>query len=194
MGTSQSTVPPRRFPYKIAVLCDLRDADGRVLLLHRAKDPNKGLYSPIGGKLDTHTGESPAMCAQREIQEEAGIEVAIEDLHLGGMISEHGYEGETNWLLFWFRVTRPVDLEPFEMSEGRLEWHAERELDTLPLPDTDRRFIWPLVRAHECEATGTGGGFFAVHIDCTGGDGLACRIEQSSIGMKSLDSPPQPLR
>lgn len=186
MGTPQSTVPPRRFPYKIAVLCDLRDADGRVLLLHRAKDPNKGLYSPIGGKLDTHTGESPAMCAQREILEEAGIEVAIEDLHLGGMISEHGFGGETNWLLFWYRVTRVVDLEPFEMREGRLEWHKERELDTLPLPDTDRRFIWPLVRAHEMEATGAGGGFFAVHIDCTGEDGLVCRIEQSSIGMKSI--------
>ena len=45
--------PPmsRPLPYKIAVLCDLRDESGRVLLIRRAKPPNQGLYSMIGGKL-----------------------------------------------------------------------------------------------------------------------------------------------
>ncbi len=187
MASPKSTPDARSFPYKIAVLCDLRDRDGRILLLHRAKDPNKGLYSPIGGKLDTHTGESPAMCAQREILEEAGLEVRIEDLHLGGMISEHGFNGETNWLLFWYRVLPPVDLEPFEMREGRLEWHHEASLDSLPLPDTDRRIIWPLVRAHDGNGHDAAArGFFAVHIDCTKAGGLDCRLEQSSIGLKSL--------
>lgn len=181
MSGPKSTDPPRHFPYKIAVLCDLRDDDGRILLLHRAKEPNKGLYSPIGGKLDTHTGESPAMCAQREILEEAGVEVRIPDLHLGGMISEHGFNGDTNWLLFWYRVIPPISLRPFEMREGRIEWHAREELDALPLPDTDRRFIWPLVRAHEADR-----GFFSAHIDCTRAGGLVCRIEQSSVGMTSL--------
>lgn len=156
------------YPYKIAVLCDLRDPDGRVLLLHRVKEPNKGLHSPIGGKLDMALGESPAQCARREIQEEAGIDVPIERLHLGGMISERGYEGQTNWLLFWYRVLGPVDVSPQTIREGVLAWHEWREIEAgmrgepggLLLPETDRRIIWPLVSEHE-------GGFFAVHIDCT---------------------------
>src|SRR5690606_3754723 len=70
--------PANPLPYKIAVLCDLRDERGRILLIRRKKHPNFGLCSPIGGKLDMHTGESPAQCARREIMEEAGIDVPIE--------------------------------------------------------------------------------------------------------------------
>ncbi|HRJ49981.1 MAG TPA: NUDIX hydrolase, partial [Phycisphaerales bacterium] len=69
-------------PYRLACLCDLRDERGRILLLRRAKAPNQGLCSPIGGKLDVSTGESPAQCARREIMEEAGIDVPIERLRL----------------------------------------------------------------------------------------------------------------
>lgn len=161
----------RELPHKIAVLCDLRDHQGRVLLLHRSKDPNKGLYSPIGGKLDTARGESPAQCARRETLEEAGLDIPLDRFHLGGLISERAYEGRTNWLLFWYRVVGPVSLEPFEMREGRLDWHHPDVIDGLPLPETDRRIIWPLVRDHD-------GGFFAVHIDCDGQE-LAWRIEMS---------------
>lgn len=149
------------FPYKIAVLCDLRDREGRILLIHRAQEPNRGLYSPIGGKLDTALGESPAQCARREIHEEAGLLIPIEGLRLAGIISERGYQHQTNWLMFWYRVVAPVDLEPFEMREGRLDWHAPDSFGGLALPQTDREVIWPLVHANE-------GGFFAVHIDCTG--------------------------
>lgn len=165
------------YPYKIAVLCDLRDAEGRVLLIRRAKDPNKGLYSPIGGKLDTETGESPAMCARREIQEEAGIDVPIERLHLGGLISEHGYQGQTNWLMFWYRVLGAVSVRPQTIREGDLEWHAAAGLFGLALPETDRRIIWPLVMEHD--AGGARPGFFAVHVECEG-EGLTWRVEQSS--------------
>ncbi|MBS0188690.1 MAG: NUDIX domain-containing protein, partial [Planctomycetes bacterium] len=83
----------RALPYRLACLCDLRDKDGRLLLLKRAKAPNMGLVSPIGGKLDVATGESPARCAQREIEEESGIHVPIERLHLTGLISESSFEG-----------------------------------------------------------------------------------------------------
>ncbi len=162
---------PGSFPYKIAVLCDLRDADGRILLLHRKKHPNQDLYSPIGGKLDTDLGESPAQCARREIQEEAGLDIPIDRLRLEGMISERGYEGEANWLLFYYRVVGHVELEPFEMREGKLEWHHPGEIDQLPLPKTDREVFWPLIHDHE-------GGFFAVHIDCTGPE-LVWSLEQS---------------
>ncbi len=56
------------------------------------------------------------------------------------------------------------------MREGRLDWFTPEQVDGLPLPETDRRIIWPLIRAHE--KAGAGGerpGFFALHIDCTEG-------------------------
>lgn len=164
-------------PYRIACLCDLRDAAGRVLLLHRVKAPNKDLYSPIGGKLDMHTGESPAQCAQREILEEAGIEVPVSRLHLGGLISETGYEGSGHWLLFYYRVLGPVEVTTGAMREGHLEWHEPGEIESLNLPETDRKVIWPLIRAHEPGNPGDRPGFFAVHIDCTGPQ-IAWAVEQ----------------
>lgn len=165
------------YPYKIAVLCDLRNSRGQMLLLHRLKEPNKGLYSPIGGKLDTGRGESPTQCAQREAHEEARVDIPLERFRLVGMISERGYESKTNWLLFYFRVDGPVDFEPFEMNEGRLEWHDPDEIERLALPETDRRIIWPLVRRHDRPGSP---GFFAVHIDCDDAErGMTWRVEQS---------------
>lgn len=163
-------------PYKLACLCDLRDEQGRILLLRRNKEPNKGLCSPIGGKLDMTIGESPAQCAQREIMEEAGVHIPIDQLHLGGLISEQAYEGKGHWLLFYYRVLGPVKVGPggvewTQIREGSLEWFHPHEIDALPLPETDRRIIWPLIRRHEAQSgygrAGGRPGFFALHIDCS---------------------------
>ncbi|MBA4039727.1 MAG: hypothetical protein C0468_05330, partial [Planctomyces sp.] len=182
-------------PYKVACLCDLRDEHGRVLLLHRLRAPNQGLISPIGGKLDMATGESPAACAQREIREEAGLDVPLERLRLLGLISESAFEGRGHWLIFYYRVLGSVWIEPQQIPEGQLRWHHDHELDTLPIPETDRRIIWPLVRANTPSLRRVGNapparpfdahealGFFAVHIDCVGPDGsnLAWRVEQTA--------------
>jgi 8-oxo-dGTP diphosphatase len=165
-------------PYKLATLCDLRDSTGRVLLLRRLRAPNQGLCSPIGGKLDMTTGESPAQCAQREIREEAGLEIPVERLHLMGMISEQAFEGRGHWLLFLYRVLGPVRVEPHDMPEGRLEWHEPEAIGALPLPETDRRVIWPLIHRHEARRHGDKPGFFAVHIDCRDG-GLTWEVQES---------------
>lgn len=170
---------PGTLPYRLACLCDLRDSQGRVLLLRRLKAPNQGLCSPIGGKLDVAVGESPARCAQREIHEEAGIHVPIERLHLLGLISESAFEGRGHWLLFLYRVLGPVEVKPHDMPEGRLEWFRPDEIDSLPLPDSDRKIIWPLSRRHERSGPGGLPGFFAVHIDCVGAE-MTWRVEQET--------------
>lgn len=162
-------------PYKIAVLCYLFDERGRVLLLHRVKPPNRDLYSPIGGKLEQAIGESPTACAQREIKEEAGLDIDLTDLHLTGIVSETAYLGETHWLMFLYEVTRPVSIpeEAMSFDEGRLEWHDRDSIQALPIPETDRGVIWPLFWEHR-------GGFFAAHIDCNGP--LRWRLEQPQAG------------
>ncbi len=166
-------------PYKIACLCDLRDKDGRVLLLHRIKAPNKGLCSPIGGKLEMHLGESPAQCAQREIKEEAGIDVELDDLHFGGLIAETAFENQTHWLMFYYRVMVPVEVIDGHMDEGELVWHHPDEIDGLPQPETDRKIIWPMINKHAASGPGGTPGFFSIHIDCRG-DEITWTIDQET--------------
>ena len=155
-----------------------------MLLLRRAREPNKGLCSPIGGKLDMPTGESPAQCAQREIMEEAGIHVPIERLHLMGIISEQAYEGKGHWLLFYYRVLGPVEVTRTSLNEGTLEWFHEHEIDGLPLPDSDRKIIWPMVRRcekrYDEKKPDSRPGLFTLHIDCSKGGvgGMTWAVEQ----------------
>ena len=70
----------RGMPYKVAVLCYLYDPQGRLLLLHRRKPPNRDMYSPIGGKLEVAQGEGPHECALREIREEACVALKPEEI------------------------------------------------------------------------------------------------------------------
>jgi len=148
-------------PHRIAVLCYIYDEQGHILLLHRRQNPNLGMYSPIGGKLETTTGEGPHDCAVREIQEETGITVDPRELQLLGIVSERAYQGEGHWLIFLFEVTRPIRRDALkwsEFDEGLLEWKHPDEVADLPIPRTDRDVMWPLVQSHR-------GGFFTVHID-----------------------------
>ncbi|MEX2671630.1 MAG: NUDIX domain-containing protein [Phycisphaeraceae bacterium] len=157
-------------PYQIAVLCYLFDHDEQVLLLHRRKAPNRDLYSPIGGKLEQADGESPTTCAVREIEEEAGLALTPSELHLTGIVSETALNNETHWLMFLYEVTHPVTVDRTEFREGRLEWHDPATIAKLPLPETDRRIIWPLFWRYR-------GRFFSAHIDCRG-DAMRWHLEQ----------------
>lgn len=162
-------------PYRIAVLCYLYDQDDRLLLLHRAKSPNAGLYSPIGGKLEVELGEGPHQCAVREIMEETGLEIPIDQVHLFGMVSERAYEGETHWLIFLFEVRQRIDpsrITTYEFDEGTLEWIDVDAVEQLPIPRTDREILWPNVRKHR-------GGFFSIHIECDT-DPMSWSIHESS--------------
>ena len=173
--------PSPILPYRLACLCDLRDAQGRMLLLHRKKEPNFNMVSPIGGKLDVDTGESPAQCAQREVMEEAGLNLPIERFHLMGMVSEQAFEAKTHWLMFVYRVLGPVWVEPHDMNEGRLDWFHEKDLANLPVPESDQKVIYPLMKRVE-QKTPTGKpGFFAVHIDCRG-EKMTWSVEQEMPG------------
>ncbi len=95
-------------PYKLATLLYCFNERDEVLLMERAQEPNLGLWSPCGGKLHTDTGESPYACACREAQEELGLALSPADLHLTGLASEHGYQGQSHWLMFLFEVKRKL--------------------------------------------------------------------------------------
>lgn len=170
LGMGDSVSSSGSLPYRIAVLCYLFDPHGRVLLLHRRKPPNRDLYSPVGGKLDLASGESPTACALREVREEVGLDLAADRLHLTGIVSEAGFDDAMHWLMFLYEVTGPVRVERTSFDEGTLEWFERQRIDDLPIPDTDRRVIWPLFWRYR-------GGFFAAHLRCHGGE-VRWRLEQ----------------
>lgn len=143
-------------PYKIATLLYCFNDRDETLLLERALEPNRGLWSPCGGKLHTAEGESPYACACREASEEIGLRIAPMDLHLTGLITEHGYAGQAHWLIFLFEILPRLRATPPPIREGRFQFFSRGQLESLHLPQTDREFIWPAFWKHR-------GGFFAAH-------------------------------
>ena len=171
MGETGSDMKGSTMPYKIAVLVFLENAAGEHLLLHRAKHPNLGAWSPIGGKLETSSGESPFECAVRETGEETGFTIVTSDLHLFAVIAEKAYEGQAHWLMFLFRCKRPLPGLPPDISEGRFGFFARTAVDLLPLPETDRTALWPTYDRHRER-------FVALRADCTPGRPVRVTVEE----------------
>jgi len=168
---SPSAPSAHPLPYKIAALVFLENPLGEHLLLLRAKPPNFGIWSPIGGKLETSLGESPFECAVRETREETGFEIATSDLHLFAMIAEKAYEGDTHWLMFLFRCKRPILALPEAISEGRFGFFSREAIDSLPVPETDRQALWPIYDRYR-------EGFVALRADCAPGEPIRVEVEQ----------------
>jgi 8-oxo-dGTP diphosphatase len=161
-------------PYRVACLLYCFNTKDEVLLLQRSQEPNRGLWSPCGGKLRMQLGESPYACACREAFEETGKSLQPFDLHLIGIVSENGYQGTTHWLIFLFEVMPKFDVLPPSNEEGKFAFFHRQELEQIPIPKTDREKIWPLFWRHR-------GGFFAAHCTCETPQTNHWTIEESYI-------------
>jgi 8-oxo-dGTP diphosphatase len=157
--------------HKLAVLVFLENAAGEHLLIRRAKMPNLGNWSPIGGKMETGIGESPFECAVRETEEETGFKIATADLHLFGMIAEKAYEGQSHWLMFLFRCLKPIEHLPPEIDEGCFGYFRRDALDALSLPETDRTALWPIYDRYRDH-------FVSLRADCMPDKPLHIEIEE----------------
>jgi len=147
-------------PYKISVLVFIENPAGEQLLMLRAKQPNLGVWTPIGGKLEMATGESPLQCAVRETAEETGLVVAEEDLHLFAMIAEKAYQGDTHWLMFLFRCKRPIGALPPDITEGKFAFWSREAIKQLAIPETDAAALWPIFDQYR-------DGFVSLRADCS---------------------------
>jgi 8-oxo-dGTP pyrophosphatase MutT (NUDIX family) len=111
--------------------------EGQVLLMLRNKEPNLGLWTAPGGKVEP--GESPHETARREMMEETGLEVV--NLHLRGFCTLVSLLQERPWFLFVFVTTRFQGALRADRREGDLAWiPLEEYLTSLPIPQADAIF------------------------------------------------------
>ncbi|MGA2177262.1 MAG: NUDIX hydrolase [Verrucomicrobiota bacterium] len=160
-------------PYKIATLLYCFNRREQALLMRRAQEPNLGLWSPCGGKLRMAEGESPYACACREAREEIGLTLTPGDLHLTGLVSEHGFEGRAHWLMFLFEVKPRLERLPPPHREGEFGFFDAGAIAALEIPRTDAEQIWPLFWRHR-------GGFFAAHCHCQLDGSNRWEVEEST--------------
>ncbi len=145
-------------PHKISTLIYAFNERDELLMLHRRRPPNVGMWSPFGGKLHGADGESPYQCAVRETEEEIGVKARLQDFHLAAMVSERAYEGEVHWLMFMFELKTRLGKLPPNHEEGVFEFVPLAEVAKREIPESDRDILWPLFLKHR-------GGFFSVFID-----------------------------
>ena len=162
-------------PYRISTLVYVENTKGEILLIQRRKSPNFGLWSPIGGKLEMATGESPFEAARREVEEEIGLQLSDEDMHLFGMIAEKGYENSCHWLMFLFVAHPAISELPPEIDEGAFGFFSRQEINELPIPETDREALWAIYDEYR-------DGFVSLRADCSSGGPLSVVREQAMKG------------
>jgi ADP-ribose pyrophosphatase YjhB (NUDIX family) len=76
------------------VACVILELEGKILLLRRAIDPQKGLWVMPGGYVDR--GEVVAQAAMRETEEECGLKTALE-----GLVGVYSYPGKTEVIVVY---------------------------------------------------------------------------------------------
>lgn len=159
-------------PHKIGTLLYAFNRADEVLLIQRTQEPNRGLWSPPGGKLHTTEGEAPHACGCREALEELGMVLAPTDLRMVGIVSERAYLGQAHWLMFLFEIQPRLDQVPPPHREGLFSFFPRSALSQLEVPETDRQQLWPLFWQHR-------GGFFAAHCDATPGGQNVWELHES---------------
>jgi ADP-ribose pyrophosphatase YjhB (NUDIX family) len=86
-----------------AAVCFIFDAQDRVLLIRREKDPGKGRLAPPGGFIDV--GETAEDGVRREVREETGL-VISELTFVYSVPNTYAYGGYTYPVLDFFFTTR----------------------------------------------------------------------------------------
>jgi 8-oxo-dGTP diphosphatase len=149
---------------KLATLLYIKNDYGDYLLLERIKNPNKGLLSPPGGKLDVHLAESPIECAVREANEECGIISENKDWKLIGIISEKEFPHIGNIMVFLFEYKQKINEIPDECAEGKFHFIPESEIMSSNIPETDKKYIWSSILQNNKNLQNEP---FFLNMDCT---------------------------
>lgn len=125
----------------LVVAAALIDESGRVLLQQRPPGkPMAGLWEFPGGKIEP--GESPEAALARELHEELGLTLSVEDLSPVAFASEP-LAGRHLLLLLY--VARQWQGEPVAHHATELRWVMPAEMRGMPMPPADVPLVAALV-------------------------------------------------
>jgi mutator protein MutT len=141
----EKLAPPRLLPAirwardRVENMIDVTAAvlieNGRVLIARRRPGASQaGLWEFPGGKV--RPGESPAQCLKREIREELGIEIEVEEFFAE---SVYAYDDKTIRLLGYLVRVESGELSANEHAE--LAWAAPAELSRYRFCPADMPFV-----------------------------------------------------
>ncbi len=121
----------------------IHDLEGRVLLIKRRFEPNKGRWSLPGGLLET--GETLVDAGRREVREELGVEIDVERLFQVSEEMIRDSEAKTRFhfvLVDYLATLRPpgASITLNEESES-FEWFEPEEVDGLDTTENTRRIV-----------------------------------------------------
>lgn len=106
---------------------------GRVLLTQRKKGSHlAGAWEFPGGKVEA--GEDPRDALVRELREEIGIEVTVDDPL---EVTLHAYPEKSVLLLFFAVTRRDGSPEPQAIDVAAVMWAGRNELDETLFPPAD---------------------------------------------------------
>ena len=97
--------------------------DGKILMLYRVKKPNQYVWNGLGGKIET--GETPYVSIQREMLEEAHIDIAkAQDVFYTGIVTWNKNDDKSiRGGMYAFIVEIPkLWIQEKETAEGLLAW------------------------------------------------------------------------
>ena len=122
-------------------------ADGRLLLVKRGREPGRGLWAVPGGKVEA--GEELTATARREVAEETGLEVVVEDVVWVGESIGPGDPPAWHYVMIDF-IGRVVGGEPVAADDAdEVGWFTDEEARHLPLTPTMPGLLDKLVEAGE---------------------------------------------
>lgn len=116
---------------RLGVGAFIRDAEGRLLLVQRRREPEAGHWGLPGGKVDF--GETVEAAVVREIEEELGVALRLDGLLC--LVDQIDHAAGTHWVAPVYRAAiaagEPVNREPAALAA--IGWFA---VHALPQPLT----------------------------------------------------------
>ena len=138
------------------------ERDDKYLMMHRVSkknDINKDKWIGVGGHYEF--GESPEECIKREIFEETGFEIPLQDLEYRAMVTFVTEKGDYEHMSLF--TCKAPDGAPRDCDEGKLEWVKKKDVYSLNLWEGDKIFFRLLEEREE---------FFSLKLVYDGSDNL----------------------
>ncbi len=122
--------------------------DGKILLVKRGNEPNKGKWSIPGGLVNT--GESLVDALKREIMEEVGLEIDVDDV---ACVSEEVFRDNGNVKYHYIIIDFFANITGGELRVGSdavdARWVKLNEIDSLDVVDFVRKLVNKILRNEE---------------------------------------------